>query len=200
MALGFQDDEFQKVCKELEEPQVAGWEFFTESHGVTIYRLFNEKSGLYQYKIYGTLDDVDPQVCADVYMDLEYRRQWDTYAKELQEIEADGKKLIYWQVNFPFPLWNRDYVYSRELRTLDYQGKQMWVVLARSEATPSLPERSGVVRVDDYVQCAVLSTDGKVGTKAYMHYYDNPGGNIPTWLINWGSCYMLCLQPCSETD
>ena len=27
---------------------------------------------------------------------------------ELCETEADGKKLIYWQVNFPFPLWNRD--------------------------------------------------------------------------------------------
>ena len=22
---------------------------------------------------------------------------------------------------------------------------------------------------------------------AYMKYYDNPGGMIPTWLINWGA-------------
>ena len=40
-----------------------------------------QTSGLYQYKIYGVLDDVLPDICADVYMDLEYRRQWDTYAK-----------------------------------------------------------------------------------------------------------------------
>lgn len=40
-----------------------------------------QMSGLYKYKIYGILDDVLPEVCADVYMDLEYRKQWDTYAK-----------------------------------------------------------------------------------------------------------------------
>ncbi|XP_076455709.1 phosphatidylcholine transfer protein-like [Babylonia areolata] len=187
MAVAFKDEEFQNTCRELEEPQVEGWEFFVESHGVTIYRLYNETSGLYQYKIYGVLDDVLPEICADVYMDLEYRRQWDTYAKELRETGGEGHKLVYWQVNFPFPLWNRDYVYHRELRTMEYGGKKIWVVLARSEATPDVPEKPGVVRVDDYIQSAALTTDGKVGTKAYMRYYDNPKGNIPTWLINWAA-------------
>ncbi|KAL8588696.1 hypothetical protein ACOMHN_046468 [Nucella lapillus] len=187
MAVAFNDEEFQNACKELDEPQVHGWEFFVESHGVTIYRLYNETSGLYQYKIYGVLDDVLPEICANVYMDLDYRRQWDTYAKELYETEADGQKLIYWQVNFPFPLWNRDYVYHRELRSLDNGGKKIWVVMARSKTAASLPAKSGVVRVDDYLQSATLTSDGKVGTKAFMHYYDNPKGNIPTWLINWAA-------------
>lgn len=184
---GFRDEEFFNTCKELDNPQVEGWEFFVESHGVTIYRLYNQESGLYQYKIYGILEDVLPKVCAEVYMDVEYRREWDTYAKELYETEADGKQLVYWQVNFPFPLWNRDYVYQRELRQVEHKGEKVWVVLARSEATPSIPEKSGVVRVKDYIQCSALTTDGKAGTKAFMHYYDNPGGNIPTWLINWGA-------------
>ncbi|KAK7477220.1 hypothetical protein BaRGS_00031531 [Batillaria attramentaria] len=187
MALEFQDEEFRQACVELEFPQVDGWEFFVSSHGVTIYRLYNEASGLYQYKIYGVLDNVLPDVCADVYMDLEYRRQWDTYAKELYETEADGKKLIYWNVNFPFPLWNRDYVYRRELREIEHNGRKIWVVLARSQETPSIPEKSGIVRVDDYIQSAALTSDDKVGTKAYMRYYDNPKGNIPTWLINWAA-------------
>lgn len=38
----FKDLDFELACKELEEPQTDGWEFFTESHGVTIYRLYNE--------------------------------------------------------------------------------------------------------------------------------------------------------------
>lgn len=38
----FKDSEFELACKELEEPQTDGWEFFTESHGVTIYRQYNE--------------------------------------------------------------------------------------------------------------------------------------------------------------
>ena len=35
-------------------------------------------SGLYKYKIYGSLD-VEPSICAQVYMDLDYRKSWDTY-------------------------------------------------------------------------------------------------------------------------
>jgi hypothetical protein len=38
----YSDAEFLNTCKELENPDVEGWEFFVESHGVTIYRLYNE--------------------------------------------------------------------------------------------------------------------------------------------------------------
>lgn len=183
----FQDSEFELACKELEEPQTNGWEFFTESHGVTIYRLYNEKSGLYEYKIYGVLDDVLPDVCAQVYMDLEYRKKWDTYVKELYETDAVDEKAIYWNVNYPWPMSNRDYVYARSLREMDYNGKRIWVVLARSQSVPTIPEVDGVIRVDDYVQSCALTTDGKVGSKAFMRYYDNPKGSIPTWLINWAA-------------
>lgn len=40
-----------------------------------------QKSGLYEYKVYGVLDDVRPDICAQVYMDIEYRKQWDSYVK-----------------------------------------------------------------------------------------------------------------------
>lgn len=183
----FQDSEFELACQELDNPQTEGWEFFVESHGVTIYRLYNENSGLYEYKVYGVLDDVQPDVCAQVYVDNEYRKQWDSYVKELYEFEADGKKLIYWNVNYPWPMSNRDYVYKREVRELNKDGNKVWVVLAHSDTASTVPEKDGVIRVDDYVQSCALTTDGKVGSKAYMRYYDNPKGSIPTWLINWAA-------------
>lgn len=36
-------------------------------------------SGLYEYKIMGSISDVLPDVCKQVYMDLEYRKNWDDY-------------------------------------------------------------------------------------------------------------------------
>ncbi|CAG5128286.1 unnamed protein product [Candidula unifasciata] len=183
----FPDSEFQQILDQVDVPDVEGWEFFVESHGVTIYRMYNESSGLYQYKLYGNLDDILPDVCAQVYMDLEYRKQWDTYAKELEIRECEGRNLIYWEVNFPFPLWNRDYVYGRECKVMDKNGQKVWVILAKSVSSPSIPERSGIVRVDDYLQSVALWSDGKSGTKAFMKYYDNPKGNIPKWLINWAA-------------
>ena len=38
----FQDEEFIDACSELETSHTDGWEFFTESHDVTIYRLYND--------------------------------------------------------------------------------------------------------------------------------------------------------------
>lgn len=40
-----------------------------------------QTSGLYEYKIMGSLEDVGPDVCKQVYMDLEYRKKWDEYVK-----------------------------------------------------------------------------------------------------------------------
>ena len=56
-------------------------------------------------------------------------------------------------------------MYRRELRPMEHNGKKVWVVLARSEDSASIPEKSGVVRVDSYIQSAALTTDGKCGTK-----------------------------------
>ncbi|XP_013390274.1 phosphatidylcholine transfer protein-like [Lingula anatina] len=186
----FTDLEFDKVCRELEHPYLPeseGWEFFVESHDVTIYRQYNKVSGLYQYKIFGELKDVNPDVCAQVYMDTEYRKIWDTYVNDLREIEEGINKGIYWQINFPFMMSNRDYVYMRELREVDMDSKHIYCVLAKSANFNCCPEIPGVIRVDDYFQSSALTSNGAGGTKAFMHYYDNPKGMIPTWLINWGA-------------
>ena len=36
---------------------------------------------MYQYKTYGDLPDVEPEICAQVYLDLDYRSQWDSFVK-----------------------------------------------------------------------------------------------------------------------
>ncbi|KAH0629223.1 hypothetical protein JD844_011140 [Phrynosoma platyrhinos] len=108
----FPEAEFVAVCRELarssKAPAEASWQLMADSLGFSIYRLRDEKSGLYEYKIYGTLDDCSPELCADVYMDLNYRINWDQFLKELCEKTQDGRTVIYWEVKFPFPLANRD--------------------------------------------------------------------------------------------
>ena len=64
------------------------------------------------------------------------------------------------------------YVYRRELRVIERNGQKIWAVMAQSANCPSIPEQSGVVRVDDYVQSCVLTSDGKHGSKG-MRLSDN---------------------------
>lgn len=42
-------------------------------------------TGLYEYKVFGELASCSPELCADVYMDLTYRKDWDKYAKGKNE-------------------------------------------------------------------------------------------------------------------
>ncbi|KAA0706204.1 Phosphatidylcholine transfer protein [Triplophysa tibetana] len=187
MAVNFSEDEFQLAWTELGEPQLDGWEFFTETTGVQIYRLYHKESGLYEYKVLGSLPGCPPELCADVYMDLNYRKQWDSYVKDLHEKDFNGEKVIYWEVKYPMPLSNRDYVYVRERRDLDIGGRRIWVVLAKTSSVSQCPEKRGVIRVKDYKQSLAIENDGSGNTKVFMNYFDNPGGMIPTWLVNWAA-------------
>ncbi|XP_077475041.1 phosphatidylcholine transfer protein [Stigmatopora argus] len=187
-SLRFNDGDFQAAWKELDEPQLdGGWQLFTETMGVQIYRLFEKETGLYEYKVWGSLNGCQAEMCADVYMDLTYRKRWDSYVKELTEREIDGRAAIYWEVKYPFPLSNRDYLYVREQRVLDVDGRKIWVILARSWPEASYPEKNGILRVQDYKQTVAMEADGQTGTRVFMNYFDNPGGMIPTWLVNWAA-------------
>ncbi|TDH03288.1 hypothetical protein EPR50_G00161970 [Perca flavescens] len=188
MSLQFTDEEFRNAWRELDEPQLEeGWKLFTETMGVKIYRLQDKETGLYEYKVFGVLSTCTAELCADVYMDLAYRKHWDTYVKELYEKDFNGQTSIYWEVKYPFPLSNRDYVYVRERRDLEVDGRKIWVILARSAPQTPCAEKSGVLRVKDYKQSVALESDGGCGTKVFMNYFDNPGGMIPTWLVNWAA-------------
>ncbi|XP_060242976.1 phosphatidylcholine transfer protein isoform X1 [Meriones unguiculatus] len=186
---GFSDEQFREVCAELHQPALAGakWQPLLEASGLTIYRLLDQKTGLYEYKMFGILEGCSPSLLADVYMDLDYRKKWDQYAKELCEQECSGQMVAYWEVKYPFPLSNRDYVYTRQRRDLDVDGRKVHVVLAQCICVPQFPEKSGVIRVKQYKQSLAIESNGKKGSRVFMYYFDNPGGQIPSWLINWAT-------------
>ncbi|XP_017394306.1 phosphatidylcholine transfer protein isoform X1 [Cebus imitator] len=185
----FSEEQFREACAELQQPALAGadWQLLVETSGISIYRLLDQQTGLYEYKIFGVLEDCSPTLLADVYMDLNYRKQWDQYVKELYEQECNRETVVYWEVKYPFPMSNRDYVYLRQRRDLDVEGRKIHVVLAQSTSVPQLGERSGVIRVKQYKQSLAIESDGKKGSKVFMYYFDNPGGQIPSWLINWAA-------------
>ena len=51
---------------------------------------FYQDTKLYEYKIFGVQEDLDPELSAQVYMDWEYRKKWDSYV--LGEAEQQAQK------------------------------------------------------------------------------------------------------------
>ncbi|XP_003387507.1 PREDICTED: phosphatidylcholine transfer protein-like [Amphimedon queenslandica] len=186
----FTDEEFLEAAKQVQNPALDdSWELFVECMGVKIYRKYKEESGLYEYKTHGIMADLDPEICAMVYLDWQYRKKWDTYVLDLKPIkdEASGLDGLYWAVDYPWPMSDRDYTFIREGRMMMVDGQQTWVVICRSRKFSNCPEKDGIIRVDDFNQCCAMQSDGATGSKAFMHYYDNPKGMIPAMLINWAA-------------
>jgi len=190
----FKESLFEEAADELEKPNVDGWELLVELEDVTVYRKYSEDSGLYSYKVIANLKNICAETCVEVYMDLEYRKKWDSYVKELFVIDGEGNSKddcpIYWNVNYPFPMSNRDYVYARKLKEIHRGDQVIHVILGESlpgGGVEKVKEKRSTIRVEKYFQFLAIGSNGEGGTKAFIHYYDDPKGTIPTWLINWAA-------------
>ena len=51
------------------------------------------------------------------------------------------------------------------MKVLEIEGQKTWVVLAKYRPFPSVPEKSGIIRVDEFTQACVMQSDGNVGSK-----------------------------------
>ncbi|CAK8678920.1 phosphatidylcholine transfer protein-like [Clavelina lepadiformis] len=192
MVTSFKEQEFDIAVKEMECPDVSGWELFVETHGIKVFRYYRVQSKLYEYKVFG-ITNMDADKCALVYMDIAYRKTWDSYVKELTYLRKGDPEVIYWEVAYPWPMSNRDYVYLRQAKTMIKNEKNVYAILGRSAKPGELEEREtvdpkrGVIRVDDYLQSMVIADNGKGTSRIYMHYYDNPKGHIPAVVVNWAA-------------
>ncbi|XP_010851232.1 PREDICTED: phosphatidylcholine transfer protein-like [Bison bison bison] len=180
----FSEEEFQKACAELQHLQVSGWELPVVTSVVKVYqRPLKKLTGLHEYKVSGIVRS-PPDLLADVYMDLEYRKQWDQYVQELHEIKVDGEEAVYWQMKYPFPMSNRDCVYVRQRRELNFEGRKVHVILAQSISVPWFSEKSGMIRVKQYKQSLAIQSYDSWRSEVFMYYFNNPGGQIPFWILN----------------
>ncbi|XP_078490395.1 phosphatidylcholine transfer protein [Ciona intestinalis] len=183
------DDVFDSMIHQLDHKELDGYEFLAESMNVTIHRTPKGNAGLYDYKLYATLPDASPEEIASVFLDNKYRVVWDEYVTELYVVQKNekGPDVIYFNVDFPWPLSNRDYVYGRETRRMTKNGEDFVVIVMHSVLKHNVPEVSGAIRVDDYHQSLALGKWGDHGTRAFIQYYDNPKGSVPSWLVNWAA-------------
>lgn len=69
-----------------------------------------ESGGLYAYKVYGSFSDVTGDDFLQAQIDVDYRKQWDPTAQELEIIETDptsessvnnSTDIIHWEMIWP---------------------------------------------------------------------------------------------------
>ncbi|ESO08858.1 hypothetical protein HELRODRAFT_151661, partial [Helobdella robusta] len=185
----FRDEEFADACLEINNPVLNKWEFFSESYNKDI-KVFksSQDSNSFAFKLYGKID-TPPNICAEAVLDLDYRKKWDPYLKEVNVISTTSFKACYWLTTLPFPISNRDFVFVQEMRELVYNNKHYWVILSKVDDSLNrlVPNKKGVLRVSSSSQTIALTSDGNTGCRAFCHYSEVPGTKIPTWFLNWAA-------------
>lgn len=159
------------------------------------------QSGLYLYKLIGTLRNVKVENFRGVVNDLDYRCSWDVYTHSLARIQKmdptfidsadrDGAKssdgdLIQWRVKFNFPfISDREYLFVRHEHEID----GVTIFLDKQANDDLHPPEKKVTRVNGYNNATCLVQDGEdvVMGQDYISPLDLRM-SLPNWLINWAA-------------
>ncbi|KAB0800701.1 hypothetical protein PPYR_06440 [Photinus pyralis] len=167
------------------------WVRFFEKEDMVVWRKECDDSGNYEYKVYGSFDDVSGEDFLNVQIDTEYRKRWDNTAVVLEVVEKDPTPLsnsdvIYWELLWPKLFVNRDYVFNRRFM-IDKDSKTI-VLVSRGTEHPACPIKPDKYRVDTYWSYMVIKpfTElDKPGVEFSLTYFDDPGVNVPSTVTTW---------------
>lgn len=162
-----------------------GWKVVKNEDGLIIYNRTKAGSDLKEVKAIGTIH-APPWVVKNVLDDVNNYKHFMPYTEESKLLKrGDGYMISYQRLDAPI-ISNRDYTLriqdkSRRLPDGTVVYKRAWS--PANHLGP--PEMSGVVRVKQNEGYWLLEEkDGGKHTKATYWLFTNPGGSLPTFVIN----------------
>ncbi|XP_076140329.1 stAR-related lipid transfer protein 7, mitochondrial [Alosa pseudoharengus] len=167
----------------------AGWEVVIEKKTFRVWRRPIEGSHLFEYRVFGTYNDITPRQFFNVQLDTEYRKNWDALVIKLEVVDRDantGSEVVHWATHFPYPMYSRDYVYVRRY-DVDVENNLM-VLVSRAVEHPNLPETQDFVRVHAYQSRMVIRPHRSFDENGFdylLTYSDDPQTVFPRYCVSW---------------
>ncbi|XP_072122803.1 stAR-related lipid transfer protein 7, mitochondrial [Mobula birostris] len=169
--------------------QDDAWELVMDRSSFRLWRRPIPGSHLYQYRVFGTYNDVTPRQFFNVQLDTEYRKKWDELVIKLEVIERDevsGSEVVHWVTHFPYPMYSRDYLYIRRYHV--DEKNNMMVLLSRAVDHPDVPEHPNCVRVTSYESQMVIKPHRSFDENGFdylLTYRDDPQTVFPRYCVSW---------------
>jgi len=160
----------------------TAWKFITEKEGVKVYTSEVPGSKVKAVKVEAMIDATESQLLA-VLMDINTSTEWEYHVKSATLVKQVSPSELYYycEVNLPWPVANRDFV-AHIAVTQDPDTK---VVYMDGPTVPGIvPEKKGIVRIKNSTGKWVITPEGSGQVKVEYSLHVDPGGNIPSWLVN----------------
>jgi len=175
------------ITDELTSAAERDWVFEEESQRVTIHS--RKVVGHAEFEFRGSLIINQPvEVVGAVLADIPSFTRWFykcTLAKKVPDrISSDLEWLLYFVIETPWPLWNRDVVYAVSTKIDIRSGKI--TVHGKAHQDSGVPIRKGHVRITDSELQWVLERLDSNRTKVTFSEWINAGGNLGGYLSNAG--------------
>lgn len=117
-------------------------------------------------------------------MDTQYLKEWVPHTKRVELLESDEKAgtfTMLMEIDFPFPLNDRDVVFAG---TIKQQPNGTVLIENRSTSHPKAPVRAGFLRVTRYEGSWILRPIDANHTEVTTIGYADPAGVLPIAIVN----------------
>jgi len=136
----------EEFLAELKRPDPS-WEKCSTTDTLSVYRKWDETSGIYRIKIIGRIA-YKPEVVYTVLFDHGLRRAWDKVIDKIVELEkVENAVVLHISAVSPvFGIANRDFVHIRSEKLLPKDGGRL--ILDISTTHPKCPQIEGCIRAE----------------------------------------------------
>lgn len=148
-------------------------------------------TGEKEYRLWSRVDHLSWKDFLQVQLNVEFRKEWDGYVKELAQLEcdessrADESCIFRWVQKMPGGLmYPREYIYLRDVFH-DAESKTVTII---QRDIPGYPEEnSKLVRVKKYRSSIVIKYDAEDGNGFWylITYHDDVNKVFPGWFSKW---------------
>jgi hypothetical protein len=162
--------------------QSGEWKLEQDNDGLKVYLRDAANSDVKEVKIV-TVFDASISTIISVLKDIPAYSDWIYKCENARRLEAstDRSSLYYCEVDFPWPMSNRDFIAKSKLWQ-DAATKRVYIDV---KGLPDyMPQQDEKVRIEDleiHYEFIPLS-NGQV--KMIYRLHSDPAGDIPTWLVN----------------
>jgi len=159
-----------------------GWDLRKNENGIAVYTRYTTNSNIKEIWVIDTVKSSMSAVVA-LLLDTKNYPRWVYKCKECKTLKSisDREEYDYELTNIPWPFHDREVITDSKIS----QDSLTKIVTVNSIAAPDfMPDTGAAVRIRQFHSVYKLTklTKGKI--KVDYTLWGNPGGNIPTWLIN----------------
>lgn len=164
------------------------WEIATQKEGITVFARKAEGENVAEVKAVGLIQ-APPEEVWQILVDVDNYTKTMPYTEVSRCIgkEGGGKTLYFYTVLNPPLVSRRDYVLKME-NLSDWKGGQGFLKLSwrvAEDADRRVPPTPGIIRLKRSDGHWLLEPrEGGKATFATYYVLTNPGGSLPTWVVN----------------